>query len=166
MALGTFIAGRYTATFNAVDIGISRTGFELEFQFKQEAIDETDAYGLTTIDMIHRGCDTLLNATLREYKAGSKAILWPIGGGTIGKIASVAKPIGTLASDNAAALVFTSVANTPAASSPATLTASKAWIAPNYNPRILFDSRLRDVPIRMIFLPADAVGEVTAFTTT
>ena len=74
MALGTFIAGRYGATFNAVDVGMSRQGFELEFAFKQEVIDETDIYGMSTIDFIQRGADVFLSATLREYKARAGAL--------------------------------------------------------------------------------------------
>lgn len=166
MSLGTFIAGRYSATFNAVDVGMSDQGFELEFRFKQEEIAESDLFGLSTIDMILRGADALLRASLKEYKTGSIAALWPIGGGTLGKIASTAVPIGILASGMAQALVLTSTANTPAAAAPATLTASKACLAPNYNPKILFDSRLRRVPIEMILLPSLSIGDLTVFTTT
>lgn len=166
MALGTFIAGRYSATFNAVDVGMSRQGFELEFRFKQEEIAESDLFGLTTIDMIMRGADAFLRATLKEYKTGSLAALWQIGGAALGKIASAAVPIGVLASSLAQALVLTSTAATPAAAAPATLTGSLACLAPNYNPRIIFDSRLREVPIEMILLPSLSGGNLTVFSTT
>lgn len=134
--------------------------------FKFEEIDESDAYGMTLIDALYRGASGYVNANLREYKAGSKAILWAVGGGTLGQIMSATKPVGILASDQAVAFVMTATANTPAAASPATLTVSKAWIAPNYNPRLLFDSRLREVPIRLSMFPSDSSGAVTLFTTT
>jgi hypothetical protein len=166
VALGTLIAGRYSCTWNAVDTGYTRTGFELEFQYKHEVLDESDLYGLTTVDAVTRGCDGFLSATLREYKAGSTALLWPVGGGVLGKVFSTAKPAGLLASDQALALVLTSTANTPAAAAPATLTASKAWIAPNYNPRIILDSRLREVPIRMQLFPYASASDIILFSTT
>ena len=166
MPLGTYIAGKYGVTYAGTGIGQSTRGFELAFQFKGEVLDESDAYGLTMTDWIYRGCDVSMTAALKEYKAGSLAVLWPVGGGTLGRIATAAVPIGVLASDMAQALVMTSTASTPAATSPASLTASKAWISPTYNPRILFDSRLREVPIQLVFLPSDSAGTVTAFTTT
>jgi hypothetical protein len=166
MPLGTLVAGRYSCTYGGVDVGFSRQGFELSFQFKQEAIDESDLYGLCTTDLVLRGCDVQLSAALREYKAGSLACLWPLGGGTLGRIASAAVPIGSLATNLAAAMVLTATANTPAAASPASLTAALAFPAPNYNPRILFDSRLREVPIQMHFFPSVASGNLSAFSTT
>lgn len=164
--LGAFVAGRYAASFSAVDIGMTRQGFELEFAFKQELIDESDLYGLTTLDAVRRGCDVFLSATLKEWNAGSRSVLWPIGGGAMGKIFTSAVPNGSFDTDLAKPLVLTSTAGTAAALSPATLTAAKAWIAPNYNPRILFDSRLREVPIRLIFYPYASSSDTIAFSTT
>lgn len=166
MALGTFVAGRYSATWNAVSLGITRQGFELDIDYKHEQIDESDAYGQSLIESIVRGASVSLSATLKEYASGSKAVLWPLGNSVLGVIQSTANPIGTLASDLAKSLVLTAAANTPAAAAPATLTASKAYIHPTYNPKLLFDSRLREVPIRMQFYPSETTGTVTVFTTT
>lgn len=164
--LGTMVAGRYSAAWNAVDIGYSRQGFNLEFQFKHEAIAESDLFGLSTTDLVLRGADVHMDATLREWKAGSTALLWMLGAGVLGKVASTAKPLGDFASNNAQALVLTSTANTPAAAAPATLTALKAWMAENYNPKILLDSRLREIPIRLIFLPYLSATDEIRFSTT
>src|SRR5262245_33791285 len=103
--LGTMISGRYSATWNAVDIGYSRNGFTLTIAFMHEGIDESDLYALSTTDLVIRGADVHLHTILREYKTGSKALLWPLGGGTLGKIASSAKPLGDFASNLAQALV-------------------------------------------------------------
>jgi len=146
-------------------VGITRTGYELQFNAKMEAIDETDLYGLTLIELIHRGIDAAIQWAAREYKAGSTGPAWPWGGGTLGKVFSSAVPCGVLASDTAQALVLTSTASTPAAAAPATLTASKAILAPNFNVNLLFDSRLREVPVRMQLLPYSSSGTVH-FTTT
>ncbi len=166
MALGAFVAGRYSATLNAVAIGMSKQGFELEFQFKHEVIEESDLYGLTILDLIVRGANTYVSAMLKEWNAGSKAILWSLGGSVLGKIFSTAVPCGSLASALASPLVFTSTANTPAAASPATLTASLAYPADNFNPKTLFDSRLRELPVRMIALPSVSGSDLVGFSTT
>ncbi len=164
--LGTFVAGRYSATFNTVDIGMTRAGFELDFEFKHEVVNETDLFGMSTVDLVTQGADGFVSAQLKEWKAGSKAILWPLGGGTLGKVFSSAVPVGMFASDLAQALVFTSTTNTSAAAAPATLTASKSWIAPNYNPKILLMSKLREVPIRMQMLPYASSTDTILFSTT
>ena len=164
--LGTFVAGRYSATYGAANIGIAEDGYDLEFQFKQELIDKTDAYAQTIIDMIMQGCDTYVSANLIEWLSGSKTLMWATGGGVMGKIFTSAVPPAAFASDLAGALVLTSTTNTTAAASPATLTGSKAFMAPNFNPRILMDSRLRKLPARMILLPYTSGSDLIAFSTT
>lgn len=164
IALDTLISGAYSGTYNAVAVGITRQGFDLDMTVKQEMIDESDAYGLTTIDWIYRGGDAFLQWTSRAYKAGSYAPFWPFG--ALGVIATTAAPISRLASAIAAATVLTAVANTPAAATPATLTAPLALLAPNYNGKLLFDSRLREVPVRQQLLPSLSSGTLTWFTQT
>lgn len=166
MSLGTFVAGRYAATWNAVSIGLARQGLEMEVQLKQEVIDETDAYGMTIIDFVMRGADVYFSANLREWIAGSKSLIWAIGGGSLGKIFTAAVPCGVFAYDLSQALVLTATANTPAATSPATLTASKAFPAPSFNTKILFDSRIRDLPVRMICFPYASGSDTIALSTT
>ena len=121
-ALGTFIAGKYDGTYNAVAIGMTEQGFDLAMSLKQEAIDESDAYGNTLLDYIYRGGDCKIVCDSKEYKAGSVAPFWPWG--ALGVHSTAAAPLGRLASSVAAALVLTSAANTPAAAAPASLTAT------------------------------------------
>jgi hypothetical protein len=165
-ALGTFVAGAYTVSYNAVAAGISRAGWELEITIKQEMIEETDLYGLTLIDTIYRGANFAIQTELMEYKAGSITCFTNPATGTIGQILSAASPIARLGSGNAKALVLTAVASTPAAAAPATLTASLANLAPDYPVKLLFNSTLRKIPLRMIMLPSDSTGTLSAFTTT
>ena len=153
--------------FAAGSIGIAQRGYDLDFQFKSEAVNESDLYGLSTIDLVMRGADCHLSAQLKEWIAGSKALLWAIGGGVLGKIFSTAVPCGVFAYDLSAALVLTATANTTAATlGPATLTASKAFPAENFNPTILMDSRLRLLPIRCILFPYASSSDTIAFSTT
>ena len=161
MALDTFIAGAHTATWNAVALGVTQKGYEIQVTTKAELINETDVYGLSTIDWVYRGLNCFAAWISRAWKAGPKAALWPYGGGALGVIASAAAPIGRLASDIAQALVFTSTAATPAVSDPATLTASKALLVPDFDVKWVFDSRLRDIPMRMQLLPYSSTNIIT-----
>lgn len=154
MGLAAIIAGRYTATHNANSLGITRQGYKLSFSTKDELVDETDAYGLTVIDAITRGMDCSLDFIAREYgAAGILGAMWPNGGGTFGILQNAANPIGRLATDHANAVVLTATASTPAAASPATLTASECKISEGFNVDLIFDSRARDVPIRFRLFP-------------
>lgn len=127
-------------------------GYELLLDPKHQLVNRSDAYGDTLIDTIVRGADWSLVCEAMEYKAGPIA--------AVGQIASMGTLgiIGRLGSDIAQALVLTATAGTPAATTPATLTASKALLAPNANPRILFNSELRRVPLRFALLPYDSSG--------
>lgn len=177
MALDTFIAGRYSATYNSNDVGITKEGYELTLDTEMEDIGETDAWGNTVIDGVWRGGNCFLQFTSVAYKTGSLGAFWPWGGqlagaGVLGilvddSIAAPNKlPIGTLASNQALALVLTAAAGTPAASTPATLTASKALLAKNNNGRLLFNSKLREVPVRLRFFPTTSASVTKFFATT
>ena len=105
-----------------------------------EDIAETDAWGLSVIDSVWRGGNCFLQFTSKAYKQGSLAAFWPYGGaknanGVLGvlvddTIAAPNKvPIATLASGLAKTFILTATAGTPAASAPATLTATQALLA-------------------------------------
>lgn len=178
MALDTFIAGRYSATYNANDVGITRDGYELQFDMEMEDIGETDAYGLSVIDGVWRGGNVHCQLTSTAYKTGSLAAFWPIGGAVNadgvfgilvdGGVADPNKlPIGELASNMAKAFVLTVTVGTPADGNPDTVTASKALLAKNNGGKLLFNSKLRDVPVRLRFYPYEvSSGLVKFFVTT
>lgn len=133
-----------------------------------EVIGESDAYGQTPIDGIWRGGEVTNEFLSLASKAGSLAPFWPYGanvagpgviGGLYNPAASVALPIGVLASDIAKAHVLTSIAGTPAASgvpAPSSLTATKALLKESYPAPLLFNSKLRKVPIMLRYWPYDA----------
>lgn len=163
MALDTFIAGAYSSTYEAVATGITEDGFELEQQTMAEQVGPTDVYGDSIIDLIHRGGNCYLTATYLPYVAGTRDAFYPWG--SLGVLSTAAAPIGRLGSNVGAALILTATANTPAASTPASLTASLAILAPNSNLRLLFSSKLRKVPMRMLLLPYSSTN-IIWFTTT
>ncbi len=149
------VAGQYIVTYNSVAVGIMEGDASvptIEVQNKGKPIDSTDRYAKATIDALHHGADYFAQFTCLEYKAGSLACLWPFG--TLGIMGIIARLYFNLA----APLVLTSIAGTPAANSPATLTAPKAIIAPGYNGRLLFGPDVRVVPVRQILLPVDFGG--------
>lgn len=164
MALDTFVVGRYAGTYNAVDVGITENGYETTLELKQENIDESDAYGAALLDYVYRGGNCSLEFDSKAYKAGSKTPFWPWG--AWGGMATTAAPIGRLASAVASAMVLTAAANTPAAAAPATLTASKAILSPGFSGKLLYNSKLRRVPVKLCMLPSDSTGTVTWFAET
>lgn len=165
--LGTFVAGAYSSAYNSVACGITRLGYEIEITLKQETLNETDKYGLSTIDAVLRGGDCTLMAEFREYRAGSISAMTRPFTGTLGGLLTAASPIGRWATDVAVPLVLTSTPATTAVASPATLTASYALLAEGYPTKILMDSRLRNVPIKFQLYPWEyPSGTVSWFLTT
>ncbi len=164
MALDTFIAGRYSGTVNAIDVGITRNGYRLRQRLRAELLDETDAYGNALIDFVWRGGAVSLLFNSKTYKAGAITpfYMW----GSLGVLSNAADPIARLASDEALALVLTATANTPAAAAPATLTASKAITGPDFQGELLYDSRIREVPVELQLLPYTSASNLVWFTFT
>lgn len=146
----TFIAGQYTVTYNGVAMGIMEGDDgvpTIEQTSHGEEIRNTDAYGKSLIDVIYQGADWFAQYMCMEYKAGPISAFWPFGA------VGVMGVIGRIEQDLAAALVLTAIAGTPAAASPATLTAAKAILAPGFNTKLLYGPTLRKVPIRQVLLP-------------
>ncbi len=175
MALGTFVAGRYSGTYNSSDVGICKEGYELELDSDLDDIGETDAWGTSVIDGIWRGGNCFVQFTSEEYKAGSLAAFWPYGGamgaaGVLGILYDATQttklPIGQLASSIALPLVLTVTAGVPAVNNINTLTATEALLAKNFNGKLLFNSKLREVPVRLRCYPYTASNITKFFATT
>lgn len=133
-------------------------------QSKAEAVANTDAYGKSTIDAIAQGADYFAQFTCLEYRTGVIACWWPFG--ALGVMGLIGRLYYTLS----APLVMTAIAGTPAAASPATLTATRSILAPGFSSSLLFGPTLRKVPIRLQLFPyLTAAGGTTTpgwFTTT
>jgi len=166
MALGTFIAGRYSCSYDppgavaAADMGIMDDGYELALAFAKELIQGTDAYGDSVIDGVYRGGQCFWSGISKEYKAGSLNAALPYNSDAVGGVfaptgATFLGPglIGRLDSNIAGILIATATASTPAAASPATLTGTFAIAAENFDLRLAFTSKHRRVPFRLRFLP-------------
>lgn len=160
MAIEQVIAGHYTGTWNSIGLGYTREGYALHFMTHAEKIDQTDAYGRTLIDLIYQGGDISVVTECRIYKTGTTVPFWPWAA-TLGGIYSATAPMGVRGTDIAKSLVLTAVANTPAATSPATATGSLAILSPENDLSLIFNSQARSVPIRWDLLPTDSTGTGT-----
>lgn len=159
----SLICGQYTLTWNSTALGMMQGDAGLptiEQSGKSEPIGNSDSYGKSTIDGIYQGADWFASMTCMEYKAATIAAWWPYS--TLGRMGT----IGRLLYDMSLPLVMTSIAGTPAATSPATLTATRTILAPGFGTRLLFGPTLRTVPLRFQLLPYYVTGSVPGWFTT
>jgi hypothetical protein len=167
MAIAQVVAGAYSSTYSATDCGdFTKDGFEIEIRTHGERVEQTDKFGKSLLDIVHAGSSCFVSFESMIFKAGSLAPFYPWG--SLGVIATTAAPIGRLASNVAAALVLTVVANTPAdGTTPSldTFTGSKAILPDGANLRLLFSSRVRSVPVQLALLPSETTGTVSFFST-
>ena len=161
------ISGPYYGSWNGEYLGATEDGFEVEHTFYSEPV-RGDNLGDSIQDEILRGVDVYVNFTLIEYGkasivqgpgAVSGSIHWATSAsGFNGAGDGKAGTIGDTLSDSAAGLVLTAVANTPASASPASITFPLSVLARNFPVRVLYASRLRRIPMRMVALPSGVSG--------
>ncbi len=167
MAITAPIAGAYTSVWNSVPVLYTRQGWNLNFMLKGERIEETDLFGLSLIEIIYRGAQLTMDAVGKIYGNGTTG---PVRGWvtSFGQVYTATRPIAQAASALVAssALVLTAVANTPAQSTPATLTGAVAIISPDNNFQYIFDSRVREAPLKFDILTIDTAGTGSLFSTT
>ena len=71
-----FVAGHYTSTWNAVDLGKTEVGFSLRPMWYKEDI-RIDDFGDTTVDGIFRGANVRLSFELIQWgEAGVQNLVW------------------------------------------------------------------------------------------
>ncbi len=146
----SFIAGRYTATYNSLSLGVTKEGFRLSHEIFKRLITG-DYLAETPQDAVYRGAGVQIAYTLLEYNAPAAGLaLWPYGSnflelGVIGRL--------DVGSSVAKSLVLTALSGTPAASTPATITFPLAILAENFPVELLFAPDLREVPIRQRIYP-------------
>jgi hypothetical protein len=159
----TFVTGAYTATYNfqstgALPIGQTEDSFELEFSLNGDPI-RGDNLGDTVQDVINRGGDCFLSMVLIDWDhALTSRIFWTPSAtfgkydiGYIGTLAAGQNPASTTPRSTGV-LTLTRVL-TVTHSTPVTLTAYYAMLAPGFPVRTLLGPRLRRVPLRMQLLP-------------
>lgn len=168
MALGTFVAGRYSSTWNSGSLGLIEKGYRFSFQVIKDMIANTDAYAGMVIDAIYQGItNVFVQANSKEWTTTVLAAVTPYsamvdtGAGFLGP-----GVIGRLDTGIAQALVLTATTGTAAASSPATMTATYSILAENFNVEWLLGPEHRIVPIRFRIYPYDDTGTIKYLTVT
>lgn len=175
VAIQQVVAGAYTSTYKGVGItgpslGFNdENGFEIEQQTHGELVDNSDLYGGSLLDWVHRGGSVFCTFNCLTYQFAVnriKAVFYPWG--LLGVMASAGTPIGVLASQVAGILALTAVSSTPvaAAGGPNTFTATKAILPPNSNGRLMMSTRVKKAPIRLALLPSESALTATWWTET
>ncbi len=145
------VAGQYLVTWNGSSMGMFEgdAGCPALSQVEhEEPVNNTDRYGRTKIDGFYLGGDWFFDGSCIEWLRNTVRAWWPFGANPM--------EMGTIARrryDMSAPLLLTAIAGTPAANSPATITAAKALLAANFNTRLLFGPTLRKLPIRQELMP-------------
>lgn len=159
----TFVAGPYNAVYNSGAAWITENGVEMERRAYEDPI-RGDNLGDSIQDGVYRGGDCYINVTGQRYDdANIQTALWPYSA-TLGLVGQV----GRLKS----AINGSFIINSPAAGTtantigPASITWGSAGLAPNFDVRLLFAARLRNVPLRFACLPYTITGSTGWFSTT
>lgn len=170
MALGEFVAGAFSATFDppglpiATDLGITTDGWEIAATHAAQVINQSDAFGDTVIELIHRGLSSVfINFEAMEWQNILMQAAFPylatpmvISGATFLDLGI----IGSLGSGKGGVLVLSDTAGTPAENKPATLTVTNAIIRENHELRWALTSKLRVLPMSFRAMPYDDVGVI------
>lgn len=157
-----FIAGPFTATFAGAALGETENdSIRVRWSFHWEPVTG-DSMGDSVQDLVYRGASAHADMVLEQFDAaGVQNAFWPyvtgVGLTDWGAHGQVGRIHLTSGSELAQALVLTAVAGTPAAGDPATLTAARAILAPGFEVHMIFQPRLRKVPLSFLFLPVAGV---------
>jgi hypothetical protein len=173
------ISGPYLGSWNAFPFGTQNDdGYQLSCTLQGQELNETDAYGLTLVEGIWRGQNWRARLRGVEWnKTGLLGALQMFGttAGTVPPIPAtttlipVLTNIGDRWSKYCQAMLLTAILGNPP-TTPQTLTAVLAGVAPNSTSEMMFTSKVREMPLEFVFLPyATTIASVTfnlPFTTT
>jgi hypothetical protein len=171
MALGAFAAGQYTAAAttpgsSSAAVGLLEYGWMLDWTILEQVLDKTDAYGRTPIETFHQGIRAGIAAVFHEWKAVELRMLTPHAPMLpVGATRLDHGIPGTQGTDQAAGLVLTALASTPAATiGPASVTISKVKQQGDAQIQALFGPEKRTANYRGMIFPyvvSGAVGGVS-----
>ena len=166
------VSGPYLGVWNALPLGTQGDdGFELSCTIQGQEINATDAYGQTLVEGIYRGQNWKLRFRGLEWnKSGLLTALQAFGqSGAAGTFTPILANVGDRMSTYAKTLLLTAILGNPP-TTPQTLTAVQAVIAPQSTSAFNFTSKMREFPLEMVLLPyivtISAVNYAVPFTTT
>lgn len=158
------ISGPYVGLWNALPLGTqSDDGFILSVNHQGQEINATDAYGQTLVESIWRGMNWRCRLRgLEANKTGLAGLLQMFGQtGAAGTLTPQLTAIGDRWSNYCKTLLLTAILGSPP-TTPQTLTALSAGLAPGQSTELMHTSKMKEVPIEMVFLPySTTVGSAT-----
>lgn len=146
-------------------------GYVIRATFQGQEVAESDAYGLTLIEAIYRGMNWRCRIQGLEFnRTGLLALLQMFGQtGSTSTLTPTLANIGDRWSKFCQSMVFTATLGNPP-TMPQTQTALLAGLAPQEQTEYMMTSKMREMPMELVFLPYSAVvGSLTVnvpFTTT
>lgn len=171
---GDFAPGPYQGTFAiaslnggaATDIGLMEGPCREQKSIIGLPI-RTSLYGNQVIDYVMQGGGVFVVLTLKEWDAGSKAVMWSF---ATAALQGNMPLVGTLFNTFCGQLVLTALAGTPAATvGPVTITYPLCAILPGHNLDITMGPMERNIPLVLAVLPqkySTIVGQATFYTHT
>lgn len=151
----SFVAGHYTVTYNAQDLGTTELGFDIRPVYYKEDI-RIDDFGDTIVDGIYRGYNLRISCQLSEWAAAGREIIqFPFDKFSDGAVLGTIQDVGKTLVFFAKQMVFTPVANINVNS----LTYAFPLTVPEGDHGgWTFNTKLRRVTINMLVLPNRATG--------
>ena len=159
------ISGPYLGTWNAFALGTQNDdGFVMSGQIQGQEVNASDAYGQALVEGIYRGFNWRCRLRGLEWnKVGLlnalQAFGQPSGSGTFGPSL---QNVGDRMSRFSQALLLTAILGNPP-TTPQTLTANGAILAPGQTTEWMKTSKLREMPLEFVFLPYAATISATSY---
>lgn len=160
------VAGPYISSWFALPLGVQNDdGYRLTCTIQGQEMNATDQFGKTLVEGVYQGQNWRVRLTGLEWKAGLVEILQMFGnldpgtnglqptlsGATVGNLNNVVN-VGDLWTHYTGPLVMTAVLGNPP-TTPQSLTASNAGIAPEQSSEFMFTSKIRELPLEMVLIP-------------
>lgn len=168
------VSGPYVGTWNALPLGVlDDRGYSLSCTIFGQEMNRTDQYGQTLVEGVYQGQDWRVRLNGLEFKSGLLAALQAFGQITEGLLRPTLSGredvpgtpvvnVGDLFTSYAFPLVLTAVLGNPP-TTPQSLTATNAIIAPGMSMETLLTSQVREVPLEMCLIPYSTVITSTTF---
>ena len=144
--------------WNALALGtLNDDGYELACTLQGQEVNESDAYGMTLVEGIWRGQNWRVRIRGLEWKTGLLSSLQMFGqSGLAGTLTPILANFGDRWTKYCQTLLLTAILGNPP-TTPQTLTAVNAGIAPNSQAAFQMTSKMRELPLEYVLIPYTAV---------
>jgi len=162
------ISGPYLGTWQAFPFGtLDDDGYRISCVVQGQEINESDAYGMTLVEAIYRGQNWRVRINGLEWnKTGQLTALQMFGSSQAGTtpplaaatgLTPVLANIGDRWTKFCQPMVLTAILGNPP-TTPQSLTATNAGLAPQQETQWMKTSKLRNMPLEFVLLPYQLAG--------